>query len=74
MLRSFLLFLSRERRLRRWMETSPVAHRWAHRFVAGDTLDQALRACRRVNTEGISATLDYLGENVRTRQIGRAHV
>jgi proline dehydrogenase len=68
MLRSFLLFLSREQRLRRWMETSPVAHRWAHRFVAGDTLDQALRACRRVNTEGISATLDYLGENVRTRQ------
>jgi proline dehydrogenase len=34
--------------------------------VAGDNLDDALRACRKVNSEGISATLDYLGENVRT--------
>lgn len=66
MLRRFLLFLSREQRLRRWMETSALAHRVAHRFVAGDTLDQALCACRQVNSEGISATLDYLGENVRT--------
>jgi proline dehydrogenase len=66
MLRTFLLFLSRAQRLRRWMETSPLAHRLAHRFVAGDTLEQALDACRRVNAEGISATLDYLGENVST--------
>jgi proline dehydrogenase len=65
-MRSFLLFLSRWRRLRRWMETSPVAHRLAHRFVAGDTLDHALAACRMVNSEGIFTTLDYLGENVRT--------
>jgi proline dehydrogenase len=66
MLRSLLLFLSHQPRLRHWMETSPVAHRLAHRFVAGDTLDQALAACRHVNSEGISATLDYLGENVHT--------
>lgn len=66
MLRSFLLFLSREQRLRRWMEISPLAHRLAHRFVAGDTLDQALAVCRRINAEGIFATLDYLGENFRT--------
>jgi proline dehydrogenase len=48
------------------METSSVAHRLAHRFVAGNTLDDALRACQGVNAEGISATLDYLGEHVRT--------
>ena len=64
MLRRFLLFLSREQRLRRSVETSPLAHRLAHRFVAGTTLEQALGVCRRVNAEGISATLDYLGENV----------
>jgi proline dehydrogenase len=68
MLRNLLLFLSREQRLRRWMETSPVAHRLAHRFVAGDSLEQAVAVCRRVNSEGISATVDYLGENVRTLQ------
>ncbi len=66
MMRNVLLFLSRQQRLRRWMETSSIAHRLAHRFVAGDTLDDALAVCRRVNGEGISATLDYLGENVRT--------
>jgi len=68
MLRNFLLYLSREQRVRRWMETSAVAHRLAHRFVAGNTLEDALRACGRVNAEGISATLDYLGENVYTFQ------
>jgi proline dehydrogenase len=66
MMRRFLLFLSDQQRVRRWMETSSVARRLAHRFVAGDRLDDALRACRRVNAEGISATLDYLGEHVHT--------
>ena len=66
MLRKFLLFLSGQQRLRRWMETSSIAHRLAHRFVAGDTLDQALSVCRRINSEKISATLDYLGEHVHT--------
>ncbi len=64
MLRSLLLFLSRERWLRRWIETSGIGHRLAHRFVAGDTLGEVLQVCSRVNGEGISATLDYLGENV----------
>jgi proline dehydrogenase len=66
MLRNLLLFLSRERRLRRWTETSLIAQRLASRFVAGAVMEDALRVCRRVNGEGISATLDYLGENVGT--------
>jgi proline dehydrogenase len=66
MMRTFLLFLSRRQQLRRWLETSPVAHRLAHRFIAGNTLADALRACGQVNAEGIRATLDCLGENVRT--------
>jgi proline dehydrogenase len=64
MLRNLLLFLSREQRLRRWMERSSLAHRLSDRFVAGDCLEQALATCRRINQEGITATLDYLGENV----------
>jgi proline dehydrogenase len=62
--RSFFLFLSRRKRLRRWMETSPLAKRLATRFVAGDTLDQALGVARRVGSEGIAITLDHLGESV----------
>src|SRR5579872_584945 len=46
------------------METSAVARRLAARFVAGDTLADALEAGRRINREGIALTLDHLGENV----------
>jgi proline dehydrogenase len=48
------------------METSPVARGLSSRFIAGSTLEEALAVCRRIRSEGIAATLDYLGENVRT--------
>jgi proline dehydrogenase len=48
------------------METSSAAKRLATRFVAGDTLDQALAVSRRLKDEGISVTLDRLGESVTT--------
>jgi proline dehydrogenase len=62
--RSLFLFLSRQKRLRKWMETSAAARRLAARFVAGDTLEEALDVCRRLNREGITVTLDCLGESV----------
>jgi proline dehydrogenase len=63
-LRSILLFLSRQRHLRRWIETSSTAQRLTARFVAGRTLEQGLEVCRRLNRRGILATFDHLGENV----------
>jgi proline dehydrogenase len=62
--RALLLFLSRQKQLRQWMETSPTARRLATRFVAGETLDLALALSRTLNAEGISVTLDHLGESV----------
>jgi len=62
--RAFFLLLSRLKWLRRWIETSALARRAASRFVAGDTLADALTAARRINGEGIALTLDHLGENV----------
>lgn len=38
----------------------------AMRFVAGETLNDAVQVARAVNKLGMSATLDYLGENVST--------
>jgi len=46
------------------METSALARRLATRFVAGETLDEALAVARRVGSEGIAITLDHLGESV----------
>lgn len=46
------------------METSAAARRLATRFVAGETLDDALAVSRRLNQERITVTLDHLGESV----------
>ncbi|MCX5795105.1 MAG: proline dehydrogenase family protein [Elusimicrobia bacterium] len=40
----------------------------ARRFVAGDTLEEAVLQVRRLNSEGIKATLDNLGEECQTRE------
>jgi proline dehydrogenase len=66
MVRALFLFLSRQKQLRHWMETSPTAQRLATRFVAGETLEQALAVSRALNGEGISVTLDHLGESVNS--------
>ena len=63
-MRSLLLFLSRQKHLREWVETSRLARRLSSRFVAGETLEDALRVGKRINSEGITLTLDHLGESV----------
>jgi len=62
--RAFLLFLSRLRWLRRFMETSAAARSLSKRFVAGETLEQAMDVARKLNAEGITVTLDHLGESI----------
>jgi proline dehydrogenase len=54
------------------METSSTAALLTKRFVAGRTLERGLDVCRRLNGEGILATLDYLGENVTSVPEARA--
>src|ERR1051325_9001236 len=48
------------------MESSSSARRLAGRFIAGETLEQALAVARKLKTEGIAVTLDHLGESVTT--------
>jgi proline dehydrogenase len=66
MLRSLLLKLSENARFAHWVTSNPTTHRMARRFVAGETLDEAIAAARRCNDAGMLASLDYLGENVST--------
>jgi proline dehydrogenase len=68
MLRQSLLFLSDNRAVRRMVTETPASRRLAQRFVAGDTLDDAVRAARSLNVMGLTVTLDYLGELVTTRE------
>ncbi|MDX1577469.1 MAG: proline dehydrogenase family protein [Gemmatimonadota bacterium] len=64
MLRRSLLFLSEQEGLKRALLRTRAARRMADRFVAGEGLDEALAAVRRLNQDGFRATLDYLGESV----------
>ena len=66
--RHLLLKLSENRTLRRWMETSPKAKILTRRFIAGETLDDELAVCARLEQHRMWAALDHLGENVTTLQ------
>jgi proline dehydrogenase len=46
----------------------PIVRRIASRYVAGETLDDALGCVARLNAEGCMATLDVLGEDVTRRE------
>jgi proline dehydrogenase len=64
MLRSLLLYLSNQPQIFRFVRNNRLAKSFARRFVAGETLDEALDAVRVLNAKGISASLDELGESV----------
>lgn len=64
MLRAALLRLSQETHLRDLTVHFGPARRVARRFVAGETLEGAIRVVQALNRVGILATLDHLGENV----------
>ena len=72
MLRSFFLYLSRQRRLERWLLALPGARGLAKQFVAGETLSEATEAVRNLSQNGRQATLDHLGENIATPEQSRA--
>jgi proline dehydrogenase len=71
-LRSFFIALSHHRSLRRFSERSRLGHRLSSRFVAGMEIDDALRVAEAVNRQGITVTLDSLGESVTTESEAQA--
>jgi len=50
------------------MEHSAPGRRLSSRFVAGMTVEDALRATRELNEQGFAVTADALGESVRSEQ------
>ena len=68
MFRASLLYLSEQKQVFKFVRSNPLAKKFASRFVAGETLDTAVAAVRELNAKGISASLDLLGESVRTRE------
>lgn len=64
MLRRLLLYLSQAVWARKIITHWSIARRVARRFVAGETLDEAVAATRALNARKLAVTLDYLGESV----------
>src|SRR6516165_7709125 len=64
MLRSLLLYLSERESPKTLLTSLPAGRRLANRFIAGEKLDDAVRAVRQLNAEGFEVTLDHLGESV----------
>ncbi|MCX7938244.1 MAG: proline dehydrogenase family protein [Thermoflexales bacterium] len=67
LLQRTFLALSRASWAQRVVTQWPLAARAARRFVAGETLEQAIAAVRALNQKGVRATLDFLGESVTRR-------
>lgn len=64
MLRPFLLFLSQSSVAQKIVLNFPLAKKVARRFVAGETLEDALEVTRTLTAKGMHVALDLLGENV----------
>ncbi len=78
MLRSSLLYLSRQQRIFDFVKNVGFARKMASRFVAGETVTTALAAVEQLNAKGITASLDLLGESVSSeaeaRDTGRQYL
>ena len=64
MLRATFIALSASKSLRSFAEKTALGQRLSRRFVAGLTVDDALRAAQAMNQRGLSVSVDNLGENV----------
>jgi proline dehydrogenase len=64
MLRQSFLWLSNRQGIFRFVRKNRLARRFASRFVAGETIDDAVAAVRSLNGKGITVSLDLLGESV----------
>jgi len=68
--RQVLLTLSHSNRVRSAVIALPVSRAIVRRYVAGDEVDDAVRATGELVAQGLRVTLDHLGED--TRDIGQA--
>ncbi|HEX6778384.1 MAG TPA: proline dehydrogenase family protein [Ktedonobacterales bacterium] len=64
MLRGTLLYLADRRSIRQFVTHNRLGRSSARRFVAGETLEEAIQATRALNQRGLTVSLDHLGENV----------
>ncbi|MCS6950795.1 MAG: proline dehydrogenase family protein [Armatimonadota bacterium] len=60
--------------VRRLITQGRLFRKLVDRFVAGETLQDALRVAQQLQAKGLKVSIDYLGESVRDRQTAQAVV
>ncbi len=70
--RIFFLWASRRRLLAAFATAFPLTRRMVRRFVAGDRLSDALQGLERLRANGMTWTVDVLGESVASRAMAAA--
>jgi len=63
MLRSLILAAAGNETVKKAVAGAPISREVVHRFVAGEGIDDAVRAARELADKGLSASLDHLGED-----------
>lgn len=63
-MRQGLLWLSEQQKVFNFVRRNRLARRFASRFVAGETIAEAAKAARELAAQGITSSLDLLGESV----------
>ncbi len=78
MLRSSLIWLSRQQSIFRFVRNNGFAKKFAARFIAGESIEAACDAVAILNAQGVTASLDQLGESVtmeaEARETGRRYL
>jgi proline dehydrogenase len=64
MMRSILFWLSTRQSIFNFVRRNRLAKKFASRFVAGETIDDAVIAAKELQARGITVSLDVLGESV----------
>jgi proline dehydrogenase len=66
LVRNFVFWLSKKRGVTDWIARQGMKRGFARRFVAGESLEEALTACQELGAAGRPVSLNHLGENVTT--------
>jgi proline dehydrogenase len=72
MIRNFIFWLSTKKSVTSALAERGMRYGFARRFVAGESLEEALAASRALNHENRSISLNHLGENVSTAEEARS--
>lgn len=72
--RAALLYLSQQHRLKDFFSGFPGFKQVTRRFIAGENIEDAIKAIIELNRSGITATFDHLGESTTSRKEADADV